>query len=248
MIGENYANADTDELIRWFVEGAKQVGAGYDQQTKLPHDSAEARVVRTALRAIAEELRSRGTVETVRRLYDDADPDVRTWACGQLGFLDQEWAAAGMAGISEKLTATEVMALHAQARQPVPQRPSLPDMSIEQLLARFENAGLRRYVVQYLSSGEDFPGMKKINRLIAEMREVVEELQQCGALAALLPLLDDPNLIVRYVAAVNCLPIAPAKALPVIEEMADGIDPVQRLIAREVLKEWRGKAGEVAQP
>lgn len=64
-------------------------------------------------------------------------------------------------------------------------------------------------------------------------------LRERGEEAAILPLLDDPNLEVRKMAALFALPIATDKAERVLEEIASGPPSLAELGAKMALERWR---------
>ena len=238
----DYSQMNVEELIRRFAEGAERVGGGYD----MPHPkSSEAQTIRSEIRAIAEELRARRPLQELRQLYNHHSPDVRAWANGQFMSIDPEWSSAGTAGIVENLTAAEVMALRKRARTRPPQHPTVQDMSVEQLVERFEDAGIRQYATQFLTDAKGGPDIDTWNRIAGETYRIAEELKARGSLLALLPLLDHPNTIVRWAAATRCLPIAPERAIPILEKVAAEKYRFEAMHASDTLESWhRGKYGK----
>ena len=212
-----YSNVSTEELIRRFIAGARRVGMWAEVPDGLAPRDPKAPAVREEVRAIARELKARNDLAALRQLYDHPSNNVRDWACGQFVSIDPEWATAGPAGAAEGLTATEVMTYRARALQKPPRRPTVKEMTTDQLAARFEDACIRDYATRFFSDKNGGPDIEFGNRIIGEIINLWNELSARNALAVLLPFLDHENSMVRCTAAVYCLPIAAERALSILE-------------------------------
>jgi hypothetical protein len=235
----NYSTTSTEELIQRFIENARLVGGGHDTYGKPYPKSPEAQAIKGELRAVATELRARKPLVALRRLYDHESPDVRSWASGQFVSIDPEWSSAGTAGIIENLSATEVMELRKRALIRPPLRPTLRQMSVEQLKARFEDAAIRQYASQFLSDEKGGRDVATWNRIAGETYRIAEELKGRGSLVVLLPLLGHPNVVVRWATATRCLPIAPERAIPILEDVAAQTYRAESMHASDTLDQWR---------
>jgi ParB-like chromosome segregation protein Spo0J len=89
--------------------------------------------------------------------------------------------------------------------------------SVQELVAQFASIGLAQYEALYVVD------VKKYNRLLGRMKDVVSELRSRAGdeRRALLPLLDHPNLQVRMKAAHAVLAISPALARKAFESVRD---------------------------
>ncbi len=239
MSDPDYSGTSTEELIERFVENARLVGGGYETRGKPHPKSSEAQAVKRELRAVATELRARKPLVALRRLYDHESPDVRSWASGQFMSIDPEWSSAGTAGIVENLSATEVMELRKRALTWPPLHPTVRRMSVEQLRERFEDAGIRQYATQFLSDEKGGRDVATWNRIAGETYRIAEELKARGSLAVLLPLLDHANVVVRWATATRCLPIAPERAVPILEDVAAQTYRSESMHASDTLDQWR---------
>jgi ParB-like chromosome segregation protein Spo0J len=89
--------------------------------------------------------------------------------------------------------------------------------SVQEMVAQFVSIGLAQYDALYVVD------VKKYNRLLGRMKDVVNELKSRAGdeRRALLPLLDHPNLQVRMKAAHAVLAISPALARKAFESVRD---------------------------
>ncbi len=94
-------------------------------------------------------------------------------------------------------------------------KPDLATMPVSALVERFVTLGLEQY------RSED--NIKKLNKLLREMRKVKDELQgRTGdQRSALVDLYDHPNPQVRLMAARMTLAIAPVAAREVLQAICD---------------------------
>jgi hypothetical protein len=104
-------------------------------------------------------------------------------------------------------------------------------MSTNQLVARFEDAGIRENATRFLDGQFEPYDVKLRNRIVDEIRGVADELKSRGALASILPLLDHANVTVRSAAAIYGLEIAPDRALPALETISAGRDRTEAVSA-----------------
>jgi len=245
-----YSNFSDDDLIKRFISGARHVGGGWDMDGKPDRLSPEAVAIRQELRAIAAELLARRPVELLLPLFDNADRNVRGWAAGQLWPIDEQRAKCGLAGFGKRaasglpgpgsdLTATETLAFRQRALQRPPRRPPLGELTVQQLVGRFEDACLRRFGAKFVRNARGFQDVPTRNRIVSEIAQIVGELHTRDAVVALLPLLDHPNLMARYVTAEYCLPLEKKKAVVILEEMVAARDPVESFFASNTLDDWR---------
>ncbi len=133
----------------------------------------------------------------------------------------------------------EMVALCTRAKRRPPPRPTLQEMSVEQLAARFEDAGVRRYATHFMGGDGEAWDVELSNRIMTEIGGVADELKSRDALSALLSLLEHANICVRNDAAYCCLSIAPGRAVPVLEAIAASKDMVENSNASCRLRRWR---------
>jgi hypothetical protein len=113
-------------------------------------------------------------------------------------------------------------------------------MSIDQLVARFEDAGIRQYATRFLANENGGPDTKHSNRITRETQKVAAELKARGALHLLRPFLEAQNMTLRFKAAVYCLPIETERAVHILEEMdKQRDDPHLSIQASNVLDRWK---------
>ncbi len=198
------------------------------------------------LKAIETELRARKPIEKLRPLFDHENVDVRFHAAWAFLQVDPAWAIAAISALGSDLSTKDVIALRVRAKKRPPARPTLKEMSTDQLIARFEDAGIRENATQFLGGQFEPYDVKVRNRIIDEIRGVANELRSRDALARILPLLDHANITVRNTAAIYCLGIAPDLALPVLEAIAEGRDKTEAVSAWLALERRRGTFGKPA--
>lgn len=78
-----------------------------------------------------------------------------------------------------------------------------------------------------------------IHTVQAAIQAAVQTLDDLRLSQAVLPLLDDDRLAVRYCAAVDALNLAPARAESVLEAIANGSPSPIQLMALFSLGKWR---------
>lgn len=162
--------------------------------------------------------------------------------------VDPDWAIATISAHRTDLATKEVIALRARAKKRPPARPTLKEMSTDQLAARFEDAAVRAYATQFLGGEFEPYDVRLRNRIIVEIRGVVDELKSRDALPILLPFLDHSNIAVRNSAAIYCLDIALERALSVLQTIAAGRDKVEATSASWAIDRWRQKEGKAGSP
>jgi Domain of unknown function (DUF2019) len=220
-----------DELISAYVRLTTSLGSLWSRQCKPAEKTAERVEMNEELRAIEAELRARKPIEALRPLFDHENVDVRFNAAWSFLQVDPIWATATISALGKGLATKDVIALGARAKKRPPARPTVKEMSTEQLVARFEDAGIREYATQFLGGQFEPYDVKLRNRIVDEIRGIVDELKSRGALASILPLLDHTNITVRNSAAIYCLDVAPERALPTLEAISAGRDRTEAISA-----------------
>jgi hypothetical protein len=245
MSATDYSRMSTEELVRRFIDGALAL-SGFLHERLMKRDSQEMKIrskeeqsTEEEVIAVAAELRRRKPMAELSQLFDHPRNEVRRWAGGQFSSVDPERASAAMSGSFEDLTATAVLALKKRAVQLPPPEPKLQEMSLDQLVARFEDAGIRRWATRFLADKSGGPEIENYNRITRESGTILRELKARDAVRALLPLLEHKNVAVRLLAATDCLPIAAERATAVLEAIAAGWDRDEAISARTVLDRWR---------
>jgi HEAT repeat protein len=228
MTAKTYALMSDDELIDEFVRLSKSLSSMWTYWFKRPEETPEREAMFVELRAVSAELCARKPIERLRQLFEHENVDVRWRAVWAFLNVDPDWATATIEAHTEDLTTKDVIALRARAKKRPPARPALKDMSTQQLVARFEDAGIRRYATRFLGSEFEPFDVKLSNRIVGEMREIVEELKSRDALAELLPMLDNPNISVRNDAASFCAPIARERAIGALEAIEASRDTIEK--------------------
>jgi hypothetical protein len=146
------------------------------------------------------------------------------------------------------LSTKDVIALRARAKKRPSARPTLKEMSTDQLAARFEDATNRENATQFLGGQFEPYDVKLRNRIVDEVRGVADELRSRGALSSLVPLLDHANITVRNSAAICCLDVAPERALPVLEAISAGRDKIEAVSASWAIDRWRKEQSTPSSP
>ena len=216
--------------------------------SKMPENTPEREAMVEELRAISAELCARKPIEKLRPLFDHENVDVRFYAAWAFLHVDPDWAIAAISAHTEDLTTKDVIALRARAKKRPPARPALKDMSTEQLVARFEDAGIRRYATRFLGGEFEPFDVKLSNRIVGEMREIVDELKSRDALAQLLPMLDHSNVSVRNDAASFCVPIARERAIAALEAIEASRDAIEKSRAGTTLYFLRMEENKARRP
>ncbi|MFZ1963220.1 MAG: DUF2019 domain-containing protein [Roseiarcus sp.] len=227
MTAKTYALMSDDELIDEFVRLAKSVSSLWTYWFNRPEKTPERDEMFRELRAVSAELCARKPIERLRQLFEHENVDVRFRAVWAFLNVDPDWAIATISAHTEDLATKDVIALSARAKKRPPARPTLKDMSTEQLVSRFEDAGIRHYATRFLGDETEPFDVKLSNRIVGEMREIVGELKSRDALAELLPLLDHSNITVRHDAASFCVAIARERAIAALEAIEASRDAIE---------------------
>lgn len=104
---------------------------------------------------------------------------------------------------------------------------------------------IQAIISSYIDAAKSYgEALKKGNHLKANeahsvLSSAFRKLSDLGSGEAVLPLLADENLAVRYSAAVDALNISPREAEPVLEGVVNGSPGPIRLMAQISLSEWR---------
>ncbi len=248
MSAEIYVLMSVDQLIDEFVRLAKSLSSLWTFWFKTPKKTPAREEMNQELKAISAELRARKPIEKLRPLFDHENVDVRFHAVWAFMAVDPDWAIATISAHREDLATKEVIALRARAKKRPPARPTLQDMSTDQLAARFEDAAVREYATRFLGGEFEPYDVKRRNAIINEIRDIVGELRSRDALPILLPFLDHQNITVRNSTAIFCLAIAPERALAVLQTIAAGRDRVEAASASRAINRWREREGKAGSP
>jgi hypothetical protein len=244
----DYSHSAMAELIARFVDGTGRLGSAFNLPFKMDRESVEGQALFKEMQLLGEELRARKPIAEIRPLFEHPNSDVRYWAAIQFAPIDPEWAHAVYGAVREHLTTGEVITLVQKAKKKWPKRPALSDMSIAELVHRFEDSSIQLYATsEFMSDDNGLPETKTYNRVMDEIGDAANELRARKALNALLPLLEHPNFVTRRVTAATCLPIASAQAIPVLEAIADGKFGRERISAWWTLNQWRKTQGGAPQ-
>jgi hypothetical protein len=240
MSAEDYVALPTDRLLELFADAAKRFGLGSGKlaslrrmrdplapkpaqnpnEQKPAQNPEEQKSAAAQLWATSAVLNARRPIAQVERMMEDDDPDIRATTAAFLGDLSPELAAAATEGYLVELPTRAVLALQRRARRAPPERPTLEEMSDDELVARFEDAALRESGAGFLDYLEN-PADKDVqNRIVGEVWDIMRQLKARGLLARLLPLFASDNLTVRREAATACLRTAEAQAIGVLEDVA----------------------------
>jgi Domain of unknown function (DUF2019) len=241
MNADAVSSMTTDALIEQFVRLAQEIRTLFTLD-RVPAASPEREAAKKSFAVVAAELRKRRPVAKIRPLFDHESADVRAYAAGRFLDIDPKWAYATLCALNEGVSTARMIEMCDHARRPPPARPSLQEMTVEQLAARFEDAGTRRYATRFCGDGTAPLDVKLSNRIVDEIGKIVAELRSRDAMKALLPLLEHSNIAVRSDAAGRCLSTAPDLALPVLEAIAAGDDEIERLNAPDWIRSWRRKS------
>jgi HEAT repeat protein len=248
MNGKSYDSMSVDDLIDEYVRLATSLGSLWSRQFKPAEKTPERVEMSGAVGAIGAELRARKPIEKLRPLFDHENVDVRFHAAWSFPQVDPDWAIATISALGTDLSTKDVIALCARAKKRPPARPTVKEMSTDQLAARFEDAATREYATQFLGGQFEPYDVKLRNRIIDEIRGVAGELKLRDALPSLLPLLDHANVTVRNSAAIYCLDVAPERALPVLEAISAGRDKIEAVSASWAIDRWRKEQSKPGSP
>src|ERR1700683_4222250 len=148
MSAEPYSRMTTDALIEEFIRVAKTMRSPWTLLPDFPQPSPERPARMKELAAIGAELKLRKPIQKLRSLFDNENNDVRAFAATRFREIDEDWELATLSELGAGISTSEFLALYARSKRRPPSRPALKDMSVAQLAARFEDAGMRRYATQ----------------------------------------------------------------------------------------------------
>jgi HEAT repeat protein len=250
MTENDYSALSDERLLELLTDGAKQLGFVTNRNERLrwlkgaretrPEVDEKARVpIIARTREIAEALRERKSIAAVKQLLESDDPNVRAVASIAFADLAPDLSCAAVQAAYAGLATDHVADLQRRARQRPPERPTLIEMSDDQLVARFKDAAERESGTHFLDCLENPADKDLQNEIVAEVWNIMRQLKARGLLARLLPLLDSDDLAVRREAATACLRVAAPQAETALESVArDGTYP-DSFLAREALANWR---------
>jgi hypothetical protein len=244
MNERNATDMTVPDLFDEFRQLAVQLGSGWDfskgpeRYRRTPERAA--RVAR--MNALTPEMRLRASAETLRSLLEDTNEDVRAWSSMRFDEVDPDLAYAAIAGICERVSTQEAQRLIEHARTPPPVRPTLPEMALDELVARFSDACLREFWTRHCGHAENPLDVELCNKIDGEVDQIVAELRRRNACGRLLPLLASPNITERAEAARATFEIAPERALKSLEEVAASKDSYEFGRAEQSLQYFRERA------
>ncbi|RBP14296.1 uncharacterized protein DUF2019 [Roseiarcus fermentans] len=214
------------ELIDEFRQLADALGSAWDFRKRPErYRRTPERAARLArINALIPEMERRVPAGTLAALMEDPEEDVRLWAAMRFCAIDDELSNATIAGFCEKVSPREALALIEHARAPPPGRPTLAQMSVDDLVARFSDACLREFWTRHCGRGRIPLDIELCNTIDGEVEEIVAELRCRGACDRLLPLLDSPNITTRAEAARATIRIAPERAAKALEAVSKSGD------------------------
>jgi hypothetical protein len=229
------------QLVERFAADARRIGNPQKPMAKgnLKPGTPEYEIAASDLKAVSSELRARNAVAEVLPLFHSESNPVRAFAQGHFGRFDRELARSAFYGVQYGLPTQEVVELRRRVRAVPPDRPTLADMAVDELVGRFVDATTRLYATRFLDCIGDEGDMDIRNRIIGEEGDILRELKVRGALDTLLPLLDHQNPVVRAETATACLALDTEKAIAILESVAKSWEYLEKSYAIDALKAWR---------
>ena len=250
MSAEDFTSLSTASLVRHYIALTREIGVGRgftdllsDAKATPPHEASapslkDPKQWRARIENVATALLVRGATSELRALFDHDDPDIRVWTGGLFRDLDPEVADAAVISVFKAKSTRELLALWRLARRLPPTRPTLKEMSDDALVARFEDAAVRRSAA-ISKSGQGAPGFETQNRITGELINLTLEMKTRGLLPRLAPLMGSPDLTVRRFAAQGCLRLAEKEAVAALESVVANGSFDERIRAEDVLAGWR---------
>ena len=229
------------ELVTQFRSDVMRVGTAWNlgKNPERFEQTPERAALVSQIRALAAELRARAPVDVVTSLIEDSDIDVRAWAFSQFFSVAPDLARASRMGLGQGLSAQQVLELIKRARSKPPKRPALPDMTLDQLVARFADACQRHYGARF-AEADDWPhDLSLSNRISDELVTIMQEFKRRDALDRLLPFLDSDNITERSTAARATITIAPERAIKTLEAVVASKNSYQFSRAYRALEHYR---------
>ncbi len=243
---DDLSTLSISELRERFAETASKIGPSFPAHSR---DWLSLRTQRdpaadAAFRAAAIAFVRRATFEDAKPLFDHDDLEVRGFASTALAKLNPDYAMAAFRGVQYGVATPEAFDLMGRARMPLIDAPKPAEMTDDELVARAHDVAILIFATRFFDWSGDERDPENRNRLWGEQIEVLRELKRRGALARLIPFLDDPNPVVRLEMAQACLALATEKCLAILEaRVADrhtlGAELLERLEAESALKNWR---------
>ena len=252
MNNANYSALPLERLVAEFKAAAKQVGtARWHVETLRELRDPNAKITRAdpkvlmpiaeRLRGIVDSLRVHGVGAPIERLLRDDDPDVRATAAIAFADLAPELANAAGRSAYVGVPTDKVLELQRRARQKPPDRPTLAEISDDDLVARFKDAAERESGTHFLDYLDDPADKDLQNEIVGEVRDIMRQLKARGLLPRLLPLLASDDLTVRRQAATACLRVAAPESEAALESVARDGEYPDNIDARDALASWRTK-------
>ena len=252
MNNANYSALPLERLVAEFKAAAKQVGtARWHVETLRELRDPNAKITRAdpkvlmpiaeRLRGIVDSLRVHGVGAPIERLLRVDDPDVRATAAIAFAALAPELANAAGRSAYVGVPTDKVLELQRRARQKPPDRPTLAEISDDDLVARFKDAAERESGTHFLDYLDDPADKDLQNEIVGEVRDIMRQLKARGLLPRLLPLLASDDLTVRRQAATACLRVAAPEAEAALESVARDGEYPDNIDARDALASWRTK-------
>ena len=209
------------DLVEEFRELVDQLGSSWNLGVRPERfrqtPERDARLAR--IDTVTPELKRRAPAATLRALMEDDNREVRAWTARRFREVDPDFSSAALSGLVEGASTREAQRLIEHARKPPPKRPTLDKMSLDELVARFSDACLRKYWAQHCGRGGNPVDIELRNRIIRELQTISTEFGRRGARERLLPFLNSSNIAERVSAAVATLDVAPALAVRTLEEI-----------------------------
>jgi HEAT repeat protein len=224
---------------RWYVETLRELK---DPNAKITRADPEVLMpIAEHLRGIVDSLRVQGVGAPIERLLRDDDPDVRATAAIAFADLSPELADAAGQSAYVGLPTDKMLELQRRARRRPPERPTLAELSDDDLVARFEDAAERESGSHFLDYLDDPADKDLQNEIVGEVWNIMRQLKARGLLVRLLPLLGSDDLTVRREAATACLRVDAPQAEAALESVARDGEYPDNINARAALANWRDK-------
>jgi HEAT repeat protein len=252
MTENDYSTLSEERLLELFVAAAKRleiVSSHVEGLRWLKGERATKPVVdykagvpfAEQIRDVANVLRARKAIAAVKQLLESDDPDVRAVAAGAFADIEPHLSYAAAQAAYAGLATDRVADLQRRARQQPPERPTLAELSDDELVVRFKDAAERESGTHFLDYLENPADKDLQNEIVVEVWDIMRQMKARGLLARLLPLLGSDNLTLRREAATACLRVAAPQAEAALESVARDATYPDSLLAREALANWRDK-------
>jgi len=252
MTQNDYSALSHERLLELFADGAKQLGFVTNRNEGLrwlkglreakPEVDYNARMpIAARTREIADALRERKSIAVVKRLLKDDDPDVRAVASIAFADIAPDLSYAAVQAAYVGLATDRVAELQRRAREKPPERPTLDEMSDDDLVARFKDAAERESGTHFLDYLDDPADQDLQNEIVREVWDIMLRLKARELLPRLLPLLASDDLTVRREAATACLRVDAAQATAALDTVVRNGTYPDNFLAREALDNWRDK-------